>query len=269
MNLYNSSFPAVAAGNPWQERRALVLGTGEIASGIAVMLHNHGCGVVLSHAPEETVLRRAASFYDALFGDAVCLDGICGRVGDGRLQIERILTAGDAVAVTPLDVMDLLVLGPFDILIDARMQDAAVKPELRWLAGQSFGIGAGWYSGVNCDTALRLPLAETGQQTHVTAPADGVWYSPIEPGTRVYRDLPIGNAGGVILRAPCDGIVMGVLRDGLKVRAGMPVAEIRSRMRRFATGTCDPRGRSVGRQIVASMVARSCNVETASARAAL
>lgn len=250
MNLYNSSFASGAAGHRWPDRRALVLGTGEIASGIAAVLHSRGWGVVLAHDPEEAVLRRATSFYDALFGDAVCLDGICGQVGAGRLQIERILAAGDAVAVTPLDVMDLLVLGRFGLLIDARMRDAAVKPELRWLAGLSFGIGAGWYGGVNCDIALRLPLAEAGRQTRVSAPQDGCWYTPIEPGTRVYRDLAIGRVGGMTLRASCDGIVQGVVRDGLRVRAGMPLVEIHPRLRRFASGACDARGRDLGRQIV-------------------
>lgn len=231
---------------------ALVLGTGEIASAIAAVMHSRGWSVILSHDADTAVLRRSHAYYDALFGDAVTLDGIAARQGSSRVEIERILAAGDSVVVTPLDLMDLIVLGPFDLLIDARMQDGAPKPELRWLAGLSFGVGAGWFGGVNCDMSLRLPLAEAEPQAITTAPQSGYWYTAIEPGMRVYRHLDIGKAGGATVRAPCDGVVQGILRDGLRVRAGMPLIEIHPRLRKALAGTINPCGRDIGRQIAAA-----------------
>jgi hypothetical protein len=48
---------------------AVILGTNEIASAVAVYLHRAGYRVVLSHDPVPPVIRRKMAFHDALFDE--------------------------------------------------------------------------------------------------------------------------------------------------------------------------------------------------------
>ena len=69
------------------DRFAVILGTNEIASAVAVGLHRAGYGVVLSHDPLPPVIRRKMAFHDALFDDAVSVDGMAARRVDTGLDI--------------------------------------------------------------------------------------------------------------------------------------------------------------------------------------
>lgn len=246
-NSASDSFDPVPR-TPLGDRLAVVLGGNEVASAIAATLTHRGWGVALSHDPRSPVLRRAAAFYDTLFGDPVVLGGIAGQCATSSVEIDRILRRPNTVAVTALDPLDLLVCGPIGLLVDARFEDDAVKPDLRWLAGRSFGIGAGWYAGFNCDTAIPVPGGFSSERV-VAAPHSGVWYTPIEAGTRVYRNMTLGRAGGraggAMLRAPCDGVVMGIVRDGVDVAAGQPLVSIDPRIRHSRKGSVDACGQIV------------------------
>lgn len=212
----------------------VVLGTDDIASAIAVFLHRAGWRVAMAHDADAPVLKRGMAFYDTAFGDPTEVDGIKGQHGATSAEIRNILDAGGAVTVTPLAVNDLIVIGRVDALVDARQHRNEAKPDLRWLAGTSIGIGKGWRKGTNCDRAIALPPEEIGSRRILSAPSDGYWHSPIEPGMRIYRDFAVGQAGGISLRAPCDGLVLGALRDGLRIRTGMPLIDIDPSPRRTA-----------------------------------
>ena len=54
---------------------AVILGTNEIASAVAVNLYRGGSSVVLSHDPLPPVIRRKMAFHDALFDDPVVIGG--------------------------------------------------------------------------------------------------------------------------------------------------------------------------------------------------
>jgi xanthine dehydrogenase accessory factor len=87
----------------------------EIASAIAVHLHRDRHGVVLSHDPAaHPVIRRMMAFYDALFDDAVIVDGVAARRADTGSEIRSALGRGDTVINTELRLLDLIVLRPLD-----------------------------------------------------------------------------------------------------------------------------------------------------------
>ena len=102
---------------------AVILGTNEIASAIAVSLHRGGFGVVLSHDPLPPVIRRKMAFHDALFDDAVNLAGIAAQRADSGVDIRAGLKQGvPVVFITELGLLDLIVIQTLDVLVDARMQ---------------------------------------------------------------------------------------------------------------------------------------------------
>lgn len=232
---------------------AAILGTNEIASAVAVTLHRKGYGVVLSHDPMPPVIRRKMAFHDALYDDAVSVDGVCAERAGTGLDVRSGLSR-NAVMVTQLGILDLIVVGAIDVLVDARMNKYQVTPDLRRLARLTIGLGPGFCGGTNCDLAIETrpgkegqiiqhgptdeadgcarPIGEVGAERFVRSHVPARWHTAIEIGTRVFKDFHIGYLGNEQVRAPFDGVVRGVVRDGTEVPAGVKLLEI------------DPRGRA-------------------------
>src|SRR5271165_1359885 len=97
----------------------VILGTNEIASAVAVYLKRAGCRVILSHDPFPPVIRRGMAFHDVLFGDRRVIDGIEGVRTETTIETVAASTDPDGVAVTALQLTDLLAVRPLDVLVDA------------------------------------------------------------------------------------------------------------------------------------------------------
>lgn len=258
---------------------AVILGTDEIASAIAVRLHRLGWAVALSYDPYPPVIRRQMAFHDCLFGDRVTLEEVTAERAETALELLGVLDDCRHVAVTPLQFHDLVALRTPEALIDARMQKFRVTPDLRHLAGLSVGLGPHFSVGRNCDVAIEtkparqiartgeteaavdhIPdrLGRVGEERFVCAQRSGLWHTAIDIGVRVFKDFVVGHLDGAPLVAPLDGVLRGVARDGLHIPAGARVLEI------------DPRGRAAKwagidekSALIASAVARAIRVELA------
>jgi len=237
-------------------RLAIVLGTNEVASAAAVYLKKTGRDVILSHDPLPPVMRRGMAFYDALFGDPARLEGIEAKRIDFILEAYAVFAEENQVAITPLGLTELLVLGQIDLLVDARMQKYAEKPDLRGLAKVSVGLGPGFHVNGNCDLAIdtkpglqsmilrqgitqepdgkSILLGNVGAERFVRAEENGRWHTSLELGMRVYKDVILGHLNGEPVRAPFDGILRGLVRDGTEVFSGLKLIEIDPRAGRAA-----------------------------------
>lgn len=251
---------------------AVILGTNEIASAIAIHLHRANYAVVLSHDPLPPVIRRKMAFHDALFGDAVTLENVSVERIDSGLELLGAFSKTDGVLITALGLLDLLVVHTLDILIDARLQKYQVTPDLRRLARLTIGLGPGFSAGDNCDVAIetqpaatgriilsgatampdRVPrrLANHGSERFVYSAIPGRWHTAVEIGMRVFKNYLIGNLGGEDVVAPFDGILRGVVRDGTEVPAGVKLLEIDGRGRQARFTGVDSRGRAIARAVV-------------------
>jgi xanthine dehydrogenase accessory factor len=259
------------------DRFAVILGTNEIASAVAVLLRRGGYGVVLSHDPLPPVIRRKMAFHDALFDDAVSVAGITAKRADTGFEIRADLGSVPGVLVTELGLLDLIVLRGLDVLVDARMQKYLATPDLRRLARLTIGLGPGFCGGGNCDVAIETRPDKAGQiiRKGATDPPDGVsrrlgihngerfarsdfagrWQTAIEIGTRVFKDFVVGHLGNTPIRAPFDGILRGIVRDGTEVPAGVKLLEIDSRGRKANWTGIDSRG-----QLIANAVAEAISI---------
>ncbi len=249
-------------------RVAVVLGTNEIASAVAVYLHRDGWQVVLSHDPHPPVIRRRMAFHDALFGDTAEVSGVQGIGAETSLAVASLL-AKDNVVVTPLGLLDLIPITPLQVLVDARMQKRAPHPDIRHLARLTVGLGPGFAVHKNCDIAVETWPAASGTLVYrgSTEPADsepsllggagrerfaysrepGRWHCAVDIGTRVFKNFAVGILNGSAVGAPFDGILRGVVRDGTEVPAGVKLLEIDPRGRRASWTGIDKRGASIAR----------------------
>jgi hypothetical protein len=246
---------------------AVILGTNEVASAVAVYLHRAGYCVALSHDPNPPVMRRKMAFHDALFTDVARLENVLGERVEDAMQLFKALCRPARVLVTWLGLLDLLPVREIDVLVDARMQKRAITPDLRGLTRLSIGLGPGFSPRANCDIAIETRPGKNGLILHEgwTDPADGVahklgaigaerfvytafegrWHTAVDIGTRVYKGFIIGHLSGTPVMAPRDGILRGVVRDGSEVPSGVKLLEIDGRGRLSQWTGMDDRGRAI------------------------
>jgi hypothetical protein len=223
---------------------AVILGINETASALAVKLRKTGYRVILSHEPCPPVLRRGMAFADALFDDPVTLDGVSGRRAESGLELAAAAGEPDCVAVTPLQFSDLLALRRIQLLVDARLKPSRAMPDYRHYVGLAVGLGRHFTAGENCDLALDAHPTRCEAIYHcigsqpcedcvavhdpafAMAPATGLWHTALEIGETVGHGDLLGRIGGASVRAPHDGLLLGLARDGLQLPEGAPVAEV-------------------------------------------
>lgn len=152
----------IAARRRLQTAFAVILGTNEIASAVAVYLTRAGWSTVLSHDPDPPCIRRRMAFHDALFGDPAEVDGLKAENAETSLDIAALLARGDCAVVTRLGLLDLIPMSTIHILIDARMQKHQITPDIRHLARLTVGIGPEFTVAGNCDIAIETHPSKNG-----------------------------------------------------------------------------------------------------------
>jgi len=246
---------------------AVILGTNEIASAVAVSLTDLGYSVVLSHDAFPPVIRRAMAFHDALFGDRAAVDGVEGERAETAKEIATVLARPSHVAVTQLHLTDLIALFSIRVLVDARMQKHRTTPDFRGIVDVTVGLGPHFAVGVNCDVAVETRPVKNGTIVRFgeTDLADGVsrslggvgagrfvysghngrWHTPLEIGMRLFKGIVVGHLDGQPVPAPIDGVLRGLVRDSTSVPAGVKLVEIDARGRDAQWTGTDERGRAI------------------------
>lgn len=254
---------------------ALVLGTNEIASAIAVKLNAAHFSIVMSHDVFPPVIRRGMAFHDALFGEPREVAGVFGVRADSIADVVRLHREPDVVAVTEMHLTDVIAFRYPAVIVDARMQKHLVTPDLRGVAGIAIGIGPRFSVGLNCDIAIETHPCDTGlivahgetrqadgkardlggagRERFVYSDQEGVWHTPVDIGTRVYKGLQLGSLGGRPVVAPMDGALRGIARDGLRVPVNVKLLEIDPRGRHACWTGMDERGNAIGTSAVAAI----------------
>jgi xanthine dehydrogenase accessory factor len=271
--------PLASLFSPNARSLAVIMGTNEIASAIAAELTRDGYSVIMSYDPFPPVIRRGMAFHDALFDDHASLDGVVGERAETALEIASVFYKSARVAVTPLQLTDIMALRRPDVLIDARMQKHRVTPDLRGLSRLSIGVGPNFTVSVNCDVAIETHPAKTGVliESGKTAKADGAprklggvgkerfiytsrpgqWRTPMDIGMRVFKGVLIGHHDGAPIYASIDGHLRGIARDSTHVPEGVKLIEIDPRGRRACWTGSDQRGRAIARALSKAVFKRS------------
>jgi xanthine dehydrogenase accessory factor len=261
------------------EHFVIILGTNEIASAIAARLTGEGSLVVLSHDPYPPVIRRGMAFHDALFDDRAEVDGVHGRRAETAMEIIQVLSEPCRVAVTSLTLTDLITIRMPDVLIDARMQKYRPTPILRGISKLSIGLGPNFTANVNCDIAIETHPAHAGEllESGSTSPPDGVprflggvgkgrfvytacdgiWRTPYDTGSRVFKGVEIGRLDRLPVVAPRDGVLRGIVRDGTFVPRDTKLIEIDPRGRFSDWSGADERSRTIAEATAKAISAAS------------
>ena len=227
--------------------RVLIRGGGDLASGVAVRLHRAGFQVIISELTQPLVVRRLVSFAEAVYSGEIQIEGIIGRKADSLDQALIALSAGEIAVLVDPDLKNLPGIDPL-VLIDARMTK---KPPNDKPAGVSLviGLGPGFSAGIDCDAVIEtmrghslgrviwqgqalpntnVPETIGGRDTErvLRSPSNGELITHVRITDRVRQGELLAEVAGEKVFAPFDGVIRGILHEGLRVYAGLKIGDL-------------------------------------------
>jgi xanthine dehydrogenase accessory factor len=197
----------------------LVRGGGDLASGVALRLHQSGFPVMITELPKPLAVRRSVCFASAVYaGSARVEDCLAWRIDDPietPLLIDRIAAEGGIPVLVDPDGEAISLFRP-KVVVDGRMLKRHL--ERRSDAVQMMiGLGPGFVAGENCDAAV-----ETNRGISM---GNVIWKGATEPNNSKPQEV-LGKQEARVLRAPVDGRVNAYAKIGDYVVTGQTIAEV-------------------------------------------
>lgn len=246
--------------------KVLIKGAGDIASGIACRLFECGFQIIMTEIPEPTAIRRTVSFCEAVYDKSVMLEGICAVLCNDSDECLTALKNGNICVIIDEHASIISDWKP-DIIIDSILAKRNLGLKIDD-APVTIGVGPGFCAKADCDCVIEsqrghelgrciysgsaapntgIPGEVGGYSSErvIKSPSDGIYREICHIGDYVNKDNIIAYADDVPVRATIDGILRGQLRGGLRVHAGMKVADIDPRAERSHCFSVSDKARSI------------------------
>ena len=218
-----------------------------MGTGVAWRLRRCGFHVVMTETAQPSVIRRAVAFASAIYEGVAEVDGVTARLVEDDAGIATAWAAGEVGVLVDPEAAVVERLRP-DVVVDAIIAKRNVGTRITD-APVVVALGPGFTAGVDChavvetnrghnlgrvllegsaepNTGVPGTVGGEGARRVLRAPAEGSFR-----GVRAIGDLV--RAGDVVayadeepIRSQLDGVVRGLLHDGLEVHAGMKVGDV-------------------------------------------
>ncbi len=227
--------------------RVVVKSGGDLGTGVAWRLHRCGFRVLVTETARPIVIRRAVAFASAVYEGRVAVDGVTARLVEDDGAIADAWVAGDVPVLVDADGASIQRLQP-DAVVDAilakrntgtRIADAPIV----------VALGPGFCAGMDCHAVVEtkrghdlgrvllegsaapntgVPGTVGGESARrvLRAPAEGVFRATRAIGDRVQAGDVVSHVGDVPVHSQLDGVVRGLLHDGLQVSTGAKVGDV-------------------------------------------
>lgn len=225
----------------------LIRGGGDLASGVALRLFRAGFRVLVTELPAPLVVRRLASFAQAVFNGSCVVEEVNGcLVSDAFDAIVQMDSGKVAVMVDPKAEVRFGI--PLYGLVDGRMMKSS--PELGIeAASRVIGLGPGFVAGVNCyavvetnrgpflgrvywqgsaevDSGIPESVKGFNVERVLYAPNTGILKAKANIGDILEPDAPIAEVDGKLVTAKFKGVLRGLVQNGLQVKQGMKIGDM-------------------------------------------
>ena len=233
-----------------QEKRIVVRGGGDLATGTIHRLWSAGLRVLVLEAEHPAAIRRQVSLCEAVYEGETTVEG---------LRAVRVASLAEADAVWAQNAVPVLVdpkgsclaAAKPAVLVDAIIAKKNIGTKITD-APLVVGIGPGFTSGVDChfcvesnrghdmgrtlyegspepDTATPGNVGGFSGERIIRATADGIWHPVVKITDVVEKGQLVAYAGEEPVYANMGGIVRGMLPEGTPVTKGLKSGDIDAR----------------------------------------
>ena len=237
--------------------------------------------MVVLELPEPLTVRRTVSLSTAVTDGEIIVQGMRGvRAGSAAAAL-AVAEQGDVAVLVAPELPPLDRARP-DVVVDARMAKRNLDTSIDD-AEVVVALGPGFIAGVDChavvetmrgpdlgrvvwtgqaqpDTGTPGELGGRSADRVVRAPAAGEVEWRIAIGDVVSEGQPLGEVGGVTVRAPFDGVVRGAIRNGMRVRAGLKIGDVDPRGDPAACWEISDKALAVGNGVLEAVLARRVGI---------
>lgn len=257
------------------ERRIVVRGGGDIATGVAWRLHKARFPVVVTEVSRPLAVRRKVSFCEAVWEGTAEVEGVRARFTQNPEEARTVQSRGEIpVLVDP--ELEWLPEIEADVLVDATLAKKNLGVTLD-MAPLVIGLGPGFTVGLDVHMIVETKRGhslgriitegsaapDTGAPGNIggyttervlRAPADGVFKASVALGMLVSAGQVVAEVAGEPIRAEIEGMVRGLIRPEIEVSKGLKVGDIDPRGKDAFVDTISDKGLAVAGGILEAVL---------------
>ncbi len=245
----------------------LIKGAGDLATGIAYRLKKSGFDVVMTEIHKPTTVRRTVAFSQAVFDNEIAIEGIKGIKVNNINEIYEEIREGNIPIIIDEKAEVIKELRP-DVVVDAIIAKKNLGTSIED-APIVIGVGPGFEAKVDCHLVVETKrghylgkvieegsaIPNTGvpgniggytKERIIRASSNGNIKPVVEIGDFVKKGDIVAYIDGVEVLAEIDGIVRGMLQEGIEVFKGMKSGDIDPRCEKDHCFTISDKARSIG-----------------------
>ncbi len=245
----------------------LIRGAGDLASGIALRLWRSGIDVVMTELARPTTIRRTVAFSEAVLRGETAVEDVTARLARDASEARSLLGQGILPVLVDPESACRAELRP-DALVDAILAKRNLGTSITD-APIVIGVGPGFTAGTDCHAVVETMRGHTlgrvlysgsalpntgvpgliGGQSALRvlhAPASGVFEGVRRIGDVVKTGQTVGRISGVPMTSRLDGVLRGLLADGVEVREGMKAGDVDPRCRPEYCDTVSDKALAIG-----------------------
>lgn len=261
----------------------VVKGGGDLATGIGHRLWQAGFPIVITETAEPMVIRRMASFAEAVYRGLLDIEGVRARLATNLLQAQEYLEMDQLPVIVdpqadivqkmrPLAVVDAIMAKQN---MGTRIDDAPIV----------IGVGPGFQAGLDVHAVIETKrghnlgkviwqgkaepnsgvpgdiLGYTWERV-IYSPCSGDFRAVCTIGELVASEQVIGYVGGQEVKAAIPGVLRGILQDGLTINKGTKLADIDPSGVKNNCFTISDKARAVGGGVLEAVMNLSRRLNT-------
>ncbi len=227
--------------------RVVVRGAGDLGSGVAWRLHRCGFNVLVTDVPQPTVIRRTVSFASAIFDGQTMIEGELGRLVEYPSQVQDCWASRQVAVMIDPEGSVVKEIKP-DVVVDAIMAKKNVGTRIED-APAVVALGPGFTVGIDCHAVVEtnrghnlgrviwqgsaepntgIPGTISGENARriLLAPVSGIFREKRHIGDLVKVGDVIAFIDDKPVFSSLDGVVRGLLHEGLYVPFGMKIGDV-------------------------------------------
>ena len=240
-------------------------------------LHRAAIRVLITELPEPLVIRRLASFAEAVYAREHTLEGITARRAVDWKDVHSIWEAGQIPVLVDPSAQLVTKAKPV-VLVDARMTKK--PPDLGMDAAPLvIGLGPGFVAGENChavvetmrghflgrviwngparpNTGVPGTIGRHQMDRVLRAPTEGVLEAHATIGDHLDSGQVVAEVAGEPIRAAFKGILRGLIQPGLQVKRGLKVGDVDPRADPSYCTTISDKALAIGGGVLEAVLTR-------------
>ncbi|QEK13063.1 EF2563 family selenium-dependent molybdenum hydroxylase system protein [Crassaminicella thermophila] len=244
----------------------IIKGGGDIATAVAYKLFRAGFKVIITELEKPMMVRRTVSFANCIYEKEWTVEGVTSAFAEKEKDIERILKSGKIPVFVDPACKILEKIQP-TILIDAILAKKNCGTQITD-APIVIALGPGFTAGLDVDAVIETnrghqlgrilfegkadantgvpgPIKGYTIERVLRAPCMGIVKNHVEIGDFINKGERICSVGDLVVNAEIDGVVRGLIKDGLFVKKNEKIGDIDPRKDKKYCSLISDKGRNV------------------------